>query len=290
MTFRDDVKLDTSQVSDMRGRSLGRTGMVVGGGGGSLLVVIVLIVLNLMAGGTGANPLAGLEGLQVGATGDLSSCKTGADANANDACRIVGYVDSIQAYWTSALPAAGWNYQKSNTVFFSGNLDTDCGMASSDSGPFYCPGDQLVYIDLGFFGQLQSQFGAKGGPFAEAYILAHEYGHHVQDIAGILNDASRQEGAQGGSVRVELQADCLAGVWANNAVGTGYLVPITNEEVSQALDAAASVGDDRIQQSMQGYVNPESWTHGSSAQRSHWFTVGYQEGSYRSCDTFSGSI
>jgi predicted metalloprotease len=295
MIFRDGAQLDPSQVSDMRGRSgLRTTGLIAGGGGaGGLLLVLAVVVLNVLGGGSPTNllgDLASLQGQSVGGSDALASCKTGADANAREDCRIVGYVDSIQAYWTTALPAAGIAYERAQTVFFTDSLDTGCGAATSDTGPFYCPADRYVYIDLGFFKQLQDQFGAKGGPFAEAYILAHEYGHHVQDLQGTLDQSSSQQGAQGQSVRTELQADCFAGIWANHAAETNYLLPLSSTDISEALDAAAAVGDDRIQQASQGSVNPESWTHGSSAQRVHWFTAGYQMGSISSCDTFGGSI
>src|SRR5664280_25916 len=289
MTFRQDANLDTSQVSDRRG--MGTTGLIAGGGAGVLLLIVTLVLNGLGAGGS-SNPLGDLTNLlspSAGGTG-LSHCKTGADANAYEDCRIVGYVDSIQAYWAKALPASGKTYTKSQTVFFTDATDTACGAATSQTGPFYCPGDKLVYIDLGFFQQLQTQFGAKGGPFAEAYVLAHEYGHHVQDLQGTLDQSSGQQGAQGKSVRTELQADCYAGVWGNHATETKYLEPLTSTDISEALDAASAVGDDRIQSQMQGSVNPESWTHGSSAQRVHWFTAGYEKGSISSCDTFSGSI
>jgi uncharacterized protein len=287
MTFNKDASLDTSQVSDRRG--LGRGGMIVGGGGAGILV-LVLALLNGLAGGSPSNlgDLTNLLYPSAGSTG-LAHCVTGADANAYEDCRIVGYVDSIQAYWLKALPVSGKTYTKTQTVFFTDATSTSCGEASSQTGPFYCPSDKFVYIDLGFFAQLQSQFGAKGGPFAEAYILAHEYGHHVQDLQGTLDQSSSQQGAQGQSVRTELQADCYAGIWANHATETNYLQPLSAAEISQALDAAAAVGDDRIQ-AQSGSVNPESWTHGSSAQRVSWFTSGYQKGTLASCDTFSGSI
>lgn len=297
MSFNTGAQLDPSQVEDVRGSRFGGRGMMVGGGGG--IGIIVALVWVLLGGSpeTGET-VGGLVGQTVGGgagePGPASSalaaeCRTGADANASEDCRIVGYVNSIQAYWTDAFAAADQQYVPARTRFFSDQVSTGCGVASSASGPFYCPGDQYVYIDLGFFDDLRSKFGAQGGPFAQAYILAHEYGHHVQDLVGTLSGGTSEEGAAAHSVRIELQADCYAGVWASNAAATGYLVPLTKTEIADALDAASAVGDDRIQQEMQGQVNPETWTHGSSAQRQKWFMAGYQAESPDGCDTFSGN-
>lgn len=182
-------------------------------------------------------------------------------------------------------------YDLAQTVYYSGYTNTSCGAASSEVGPFYCLNHRMVYIDLGFFDELRTRFGASGGPLAQGYVIAHEYGHHVQNMLGTLNGVNEQDtGPQGNAVRTELQADCFAGVWAHNAASTGFLEPLSDAEIADALNAAAAVGDDRIQKSIQGRVNPESWTHGSAAQRQRWFTTGYQAADMTACDTFRGSV
>ncbi len=288
MTFDPNARLDPGQVTDRR-RVSGRGGLAIGGGG----IGLVLLLAYTLLGGN-PNDLGGL--LEPGAvTGPGSSalatdCKTGQDANARDDCRILGYVNSVQKYWTSAFAASGEAYQAVDTVLFSGATSTGCGTASAATGPFYCPPDELVYLDLDFFGELRSRFGAQGGSLAQGYVVAHEYGHHVQDLLGTLGNGSGAAGAQGRSVRTELQADCFAGVWANHAASTGFLQPFTDAQIADGLDAAAAVGDDRIQKATSGQVDPDSWTHGSSAQRQKWFKTGYQTGDPAACDTFSGGI
>jgi uncharacterized protein len=279
MRIRRRARLDPSQISDRRGMS-GGVPLVAGGGVVGLIITVILVLLN--GGGTGSP-----GGTAANPSSDLSSCHTGADAQQNPDCTIVAYVNSIQDYWNGEIK----NYQPANTVLFTGQTSTGCGTASTSTGPFYCPSDKKIYLDLGFFQQLTQQFGANGGPLAQAYVIAHEYGHHVQDLLGTLDRANGStQGAQSGSVRLELQADCYAGVWAANAVSTGFITKITDQDVADALSAAAAVGDDRLQREYQGRVNPDTWTHGSSAERQTWFKTGYDSGDPHSCDTFSGSI
>ena len=279
MRIRRRAKLDPSQLSDRRGMS-GGVPLVAGGGIVGLIITVVLVLLN--GGGTGSSGVRARD-----PSSDLSSCRTGADVRQNPDCSVVAYVNSIQDYWGGRIK----DYQQAKTVLFTGQTITACGTASTSTGPFYCPGDKNIYLDLGFFRQLTDQFGARGGPLAQAYVIAHEYGHHAQDLLGTLDriDGGSQ-GAQSGSVRLELQADCYAGVWTANAVATGFITKITDRDVTDALSAAAAVGDDRLQKEYQGRVNPETWTHGSSAERQTWFRAGYSTGDPSACDTFSGSV
>jgi predicted metalloprotease len=220
-----------------------------------------------------------------------SECRTGADANQRQDCRIVADVNSVQKFWDGTFQASGKRYGYVDTVFFSGQTQTGCGVADSQVGPFYCPADRLVYIDLGFFDELSSQFGVGTTPFVEAYVIAHEYGHHVQDQLGVLKSIRGDaQGPESKAVRSELQADCYAGVWAAHAVDTGLIEQLTQADVNSGLAAAAAIGDDRIQERTQGQVNPETWTHGSSEQRRRWFSRGYENGKPAACDAFSGSI
>src|SRR5438067_3894761 len=296
--FRNTARLDPSQVEDVRGRGpmlgLPGGGLTVGGGGLGVGGVILYLVFGVLSGGGLPGPLGNLDGSTVSQAppGQVlgQECQTGAQANRREDCRLVADVNSVQRYWQQQFAANGHGYTIAKTVFFTGSTQTGCGPASTEVGPFYCPLDKHVYIDLGFFDELRTRFGAQGGPFAQAYVLAHEYGHHVQDLLGILGQGSSQTGAEGRSVRTELQADCFAGVWAHHATQTGYIVGLGQTDIADALDAAAAVGDDRIQSETRGQVDPETWTHGSSAQREHWFTVGYRTGKPGACDTFNAPI
>ena len=287
MDFNDDARLDASQVNDQRGRR--GPALAVGGGGLGIVGVILALILgvnpaDLVGAGT-SDPNSGTS-----SSSDLAQrCQTGADAEKSQDCQVVGVVNSVQAYWKGQVR----DYTVSQTQLFTGQTNTGCGAASSAVGPFYCPTDSTVYLDLGFFSDLRTKLGAQGGPFAQAYVIAHEYGHHVQDLLGVSERVQRsgdREGPQSGSVRLELQADCYAGTWAANAVSTGFLATVSPAEIADGLDAAAAVGDDRIQKEFQGRVNTESWTHGSAAQRQRWFTTGYRTGKPSACDTFSGTV
>ena len=298
MRFRPGAKLDTGQVTDARGRGVGGP-VAIGGGGIGLVVLVIYLLLQAFSGGgagggTLGAPLATLDGQTIGQAdtpGDLSQCRTGADANRRDDCRIVGVVNSVQKFWDGVFTRSNRTYQYVNTVLFTGSIDTGCGTATSQVGPFYCPADKHVYIDLGFFQDVKDQLGVQPTPFVEAYVLAHEYGHHVQDQLGVL-DAIRgdTQGPESKGVRSELQADCYAGVWAAHAVDTGLIDQLAQQDINQGMDAAAAIGDDRIQERTQGQVNEETWTHGSSEQRRRWFSRGYENGKPAACDTFSGSI
>jgi uncharacterized protein len=289
--FNRRARLDTSQISDRRGR--GRGGTVAAGGGVGALVILLVALC------TGGDPSSVIETTnQVQAQqGEIDSletqCQIGADVEENPDCRFVFYVNSIQDYWDDEFARRGATYSPATTNFFTGAVQTGCGGASSQVGPFYCPADQSVYLDLCFFDQLRTQFGGSGGDFAEAYVLAHEYGHHIQNLTGQMQQVRPGSGPTSGAVRLELQADCYAGVWARHATttdtaeGEPLITEVTEEDINEGLNAAATVGDDYIQERFQGTVSPESWTHGSSEQRQRWFAVGYRTGDLAACDTFS---
>ena len=290
MTFNPNSQLDPSAVTDARGGSRmgGGGGLAVGGGGLGIVLVIIYMLLGgdpsiLLGGGSGGGSSVDVNGPNSSA---LATCKTGTDANQREDCQIVGYVNSIEKFWQGAFQQSGLTYQHAETVIFTDAVSTGCGGASSATGPFYCPVDKNVYLDLTFFQELQDRFGAKDAPFARAYVVSHEYGHHVQDLLGDLQPGN-DTGAGSRSVRTELQADCYAGVWAHNAAPTGFIQPLTPDQIAAADAAAQAVGDDHIQQSTQGQADPDSFTHGTSEQRVRWFTKGYDSGSPDDCDTFN---
>jgi predicted metalloprotease len=293
MSFEEGAGLDTSQVTGGGGRG----GVAIGGGIGTLIIILLGAFFGVDLSGivpSGSNPLDPgnvTTGGQQSAE-SFNQCKTGADANRDATCRIIGTVNSVQAYWNDALPAEQRRqYRAAKTVIYSGATQSACGTASNATGPFYCPSDERVYIDASFFNELTSRFGSDSGALAQEYVVAHEYGHHIQNILGLMGAAQQGSGATGGSVRIELMADCLAGVWAHNAsstkdaTGTPFLKPLTDDDIRSALSAARAVGDDHIQEATQGQVNPDAWTHGSSAERQRWFLTGYKDGHADACDT-----
>ena len=308
MRFNPKAKLDRSQIQNRRGggggfpvRGGGRGGMKVGGGIGGIIVLIIIVLLQsgiLGGGGTGTSPGAGPQsdsGPVSTGSQQLDHCQTGEDANNDRDCARIGIVNSIQSFWSQALPQqSNEQYAEVDTVIFSDQVNTGCGAASSAVGPFYCPVDKLVYLDTTFFkDMLEGQLGGSDADFAEAYVLSHEYGHHVQDLLGTMGRVRTQQGAGSDAVRLELQADCYAGMWTKYATeaedenGEVFIQELTQDDINEALDAARAVGDDRIQQKTSGRVNPDAWTHGSAEQRMRWFTIGQDRGTLEACDTFS---
>ncbi len=292
----DDQSVDTSGVSDRRGRGIGGPA-AIGGGGIGVVGLIIYLLINVLGGGGGIDttqlvPQDGSVQEQGGGGGesDLDTrCNTKGAIDQYDDCFLVKVYNEINEVWTDEFARAGETYEQPGLTFFTQGVSTGCGQASSQVGPFYCPPDRSIFIDIGFLDQLQQQFGAEGR-YAQAYILAHEAGHHLQTLLGTerkvraaqQSDPSRQNEL---SVAMELQADCYAGVWSKLADAAGN-VSVGEAEVQQAQDAAAAVGDDRIQQRTQGRVDKESWTHGSAAARKKWFTTGRTSGDVNACNTF----
>lgn len=283
MQYNDNAKLDPSQVGG-GGRGGGRGGIAVGGGLGVVLLIIALLF--------GINP-GDIMGGQPADTQSVDStenpyahCTSGADVERDRECRWVAYTNSIQDYWGQALKG----YEVTKVQTFTGQIQTGCGTADSSVGPFYCPADHQVYLDTAFFDVLTKQLGAQGGDAAEAYVIAHEFGHHIQNLTGTMEKAqSRQTGPKSPQVRLELQADCYAGAWFAhvNKDTNGPISGLTQDDLDRALDAAKSVGDDRIQERTQGRVDRESWTHGSAESRQYWLAVGFKSGDPNQCDTFA---
>jgi uncharacterized protein len=309
MRFDENADLDTSQIDDLRGAGGGGGGLggrvALGGGGLGVVGLILYFLLSQLggvgggAGGGGLGLPGGLTGLPSGQSADTSqaasTCRTGAQANTELDCEVVAVVNSLDGYWSDAFARSGITYRPPRTNFFNGGVRTGCGSATSDVGPFYCPADNEIYIDLSFFQELETRFGAEGGPFARAYVVAHEYGHHIQSLLGTSERVRPGEtGPTSGSVRLELQADCYAGVWANHAEsvptesGRPLITGVTQDDVDAALDTAERIGDDFIQSQLGGgRVDESQFSHGSSAQRERWYSTGYQTGDPARCDTFA---
>ena len=269
----------SENVEDRRGLTVGRTGAGIGIG------TVVLVIAGYFLG-ISPSTMLGVLGAGETVTQGTSAAPTGAptDPQGDFAAAVLGETEDV---WSKYFAATGQSYAPPTLVLFTDQVGSACGMASSAAGPFYCPGDQKLYVDLGFFNQLSSEFGAPGD-FARAYVIAHEVGHHLQNLLGITEKSQRlsaqqgEAGAKRVSVAVELQADCYAGVWAMQAQRV-----IQPGELQQALQAAAAVGDDTLQRREQGRVVPETFTHGSAAQRQRWFQRGFDGGKLESCDTFS---
>jgi predicted metalloprotease len=288
MTFNEGGSFEGGRVRSRRG------GAAVAGGGVGIVGIAAFLIYQF----TGVDISPVVQGAQGGGQEQESvvgDC-TAEQANTDSACRLSATVQSLDAYWQETLPAEGGQELPLPEVYeFEGATTSGCGQATSATGPFYCPPDQSIYMDLGFFDTLQSQFGASDGPLAEMYVTAHEYGHHIQNVTGVMQSTDRSEAGSGsGQVRLELQADCYAGMWAGAAASTVdpdtgevFLEPITEAQLADALSAAEAVGDDHIQEASGGEVNPHVWTHGSSEQRQRWFTTGYEQGSLEACDTFA---
>ena len=293
MSFNDNIQLDPSRVRTSAGRR------AAGIGGGSVLGAIIVfavahftgIDLSQFLGSSQPGPAP------AGQTVDVSGCTSGADANARVECRMVATSSSLDEVWRAQLASqgGGTDYQLPDFQIFTGSVSTACGNATSAVGPFYCPGDSTVYLDLGFFEQMVSDYGASGAALAQEYVVAHEWGHHIQNIQGVFRaHDTRESGEQGAGVRSELQADCYAGVWMHWAAntpdpstGTPFLKTPTSDQVLGALQTAQAIGDDRLQEKYQGSSNPETWTHGSAQQRATWLQRGLDSGDISTCDTWS---
>lgn len=293
MTFNENADISGSRVRRGGG---GRRGAVAVGGVGALVLALVGMYLGLdlsaLTGGTMSSAPATGEVHET-----LEQCHTGADANTDIECRMQAAALSLDAYWEEVLPAqAQTAYVLPEFEVFTGSTQTACGGATSAVGPFYCPADQTVYLDVEFFDDLTTRFGANDASLAQMYVVAHEFGHHISHQLGYMSRADRSgAGPTSDGVRLELQADCYAGMWVRGAAqttddaGVAFLQPPTREQIADALSAASAVGDDRIQSSAGGQVNPETWTHGSSEQRQRWFLTGYNQNSLESCDAFAVS-
>lgn len=294
MTFNDNASINSGRVQRRRGGAGG--GVAIGGGVGGIIIVLLFLLFQFIGGGDATSSLDGLSNNTQDQTTDgdyAAACDTGAEANASADCRVAGTITSLDDYWSDAMPALGRQLALPGIVVFDASTSSACGTASSATGPFYCPTDQTIYLDTAFFGELEDKYGANGGPLAQMYVVAHEYGHHIQNELGVFDVADTSQTGEGSdSVKVELMADCLAGVWAGNAAttkdanGVTLIQPLTQQDVEDALSAAAAVGDDRIQEQATGHVDESGFTHGSAEERVNAFKTGYTKGTATACDTF----
>lgn len=311
MRFNPKARLDTSRTRDVGGGGGGGAGMRIPGGragGGIGGIVIVLIVIffgsrlgldpgSVLGGGSSvALDTSRFGGASAADTGRFDQCQTGEDANTSDDCALVAVENSLHEYWETTIPDRF--RPVGGVITFTGGVNTQgCGSATSDVGPFYCPTDETIYLDTDFFADvLERQLGGRDAPFTRSYVLAHEYGHHVQNVLGYMGRVRTQQGPESDAVRLELQADCLAGMWAQaaqtvpDADGNVLIEDLTDQDIQDAIGAATAVGDDYIQRRGGGRVNPEGWTHGSSEQRVRWFQTGMAAGDdLDTCDTFAAN-
>jgi predicted metalloprotease len=283
MTFNDNASVGGNTARRRGG------GAAIAGGGIAGLGALAVLLFQLFTGtdisglvGGGGAPAGGGEETQI------ENCQTGADANERDDCRLAAASLALDQYWEGEVQG----YRAPQLVIVDGSTGTQCGTASNQTGPFYCPPEEGVYVDPTFFALLRQQFDATAGPLAQLYVLAHEYGHHIQNITGNMQDyPDNGTGPDSNGVRRELQADCFAGAWVGDMTeqvdenGVPFLEAPTQQQIADALNAAQTVGDDHIQKESGGVVNSDSWTHGSSEQRQRWFETGYQ-GGVSACQTF----
>lgn len=297
MRFNPKADISGGDASGSRGGGGGGLGGLGGGGGlgglpipggfgikGTIVIIVLYVILQMCTGGGLPGPSLGQGGSGGNSAtdnGDYASCKTGADANKSRVCERKAIMLSLEVFWKGQL---GSQFQPADLRTFSGQIQTGCGAASAQMGPFYCSADGHIYEDPSFYSSMLEQIGGNDAPFVEPYVLAHEFGHHIQDITGEMKNVRTQQGADSDSVKLELEADCYAGVWAKGAIGTDdgngqkIFESITDQDIQDAIEAARAVGDDSIQKKTQGSVNPDSWTHGSSEQRMKWFQTGYEGG------------
>ena len=293
MSFNDNIRLDPTRVG-----TSGAGRKVAGVGGGSLLGLLLVLGFSYFTGIDLTSLLSSPSASSPSSsTVDVSTCRTGADANARVECRMVATAQSLDQVWKTQLTQQGTNvaYELPDFQIFTNSVSTACGNATSAVGPFYCPGDSTVYLDLGFFDDMVTKYGASDSVLAQEYVVAHEWGHHIQNLQGVFRaHDTRETGEQGAGVRSELQADCYAGVWMHWAfttrdptTGAYYLNTPTADELLGALQTAQAIGDDRLQAKYQGTSNPETWTHGSANQRAAWLQRGLDSGEIATCDTWS---